>query len=114
MCLAHWVSSHAMVLSLSGQSAARSLPRAKGLGFVIVDVHWPVPRHVQDIVNGSVPVKTIKSKALHIYWNPVVYSVVFQINHLLLCMQPSRGIAEALQISPMLWKLLIAAIISNL
>ena len=49
------VSSNAVVLCLSRQTIFWSLPSREGLGFMVVHIHWPLPRHVNDIIDGSVP-----------------------------------------------------------
>ena len=54
----HRVASHAMMFCFSGHSVPRSLPRTKCLCLVIVDIHWPIPRHVNDIIYGTIPGNT--------------------------------------------------------
>ncbi len=46
---------HLMVLCLSGQSVLWPLPGAVGLGLVIIDVHWPIQRHINHIKHSTVP-----------------------------------------------------------
>ena len=54
VCVSHGVVSDAVVFGLSGQAVGRTLPAAESLGLVVVDLHWPLPRHWQHIKHGPV------------------------------------------------------------
>ena len=44
-----------MILGFGGEAILWSLPLTKCLGLVIVHVYWPIPWHVNDIIDGPVP-----------------------------------------------------------
>ena len=50
------ISPDAVCLGLSRETIFRTLPHTERLSFVIIDIHWPIPWHGNDIIDCTIPV----------------------------------------------------------